>query len=569
MESSLLAYTNSDHALANLGSRQAQAPPSESRSRLTSFLFACLVFVFCAWALSLPLFPTQDGPIHKYYVHVIASLLSGSHAYGSYVIRRPFPPYAIHYALLLGLTKFLSFDLAEKIFVCLIFVLTAYGFRYCARSLGPSGDLLSLCMVPLVLHWSLVMGFLNYSLAVGLFFLAAGLWTRAAEGNTRLWLLFVIVIVVLTLTHPVPLLLLISFCGLDFIIHVLQDRGRSGKGFSLRTYRWQAAALFAACLSFLYPLASADRSRSVSNLHSTALHKDALISSLVLSGISPFDTRSRSLLINLYRLGLYAILIGCLGLAATALAAHWRSRQLRSSDTMLFGSLALLLAIPILPPAMNGSDYFAARLMIFPWLGAIAAASGYASPQRLRRIAPAFALAMAAVTLLPAEIFIRPVSHQLAALEVQPLPDHAQGLAILDPAMLQAVRGEHQLGFNPYVWSGALPFLHGNDVMLNSPWLDLTIMPLKAAPGAHLLVNEMTSPEEAERLINGNINLAGLPPGIRAPLLASTRVMVFVATPADIRQGVTPLTGTKQFPPYDCASHAWYLICTARQGSTL
>ncbi len=546
----------------------------ESRSRLNSLLFASLVIAFCAWALSLPLFPTQDGPIHKYYVHVIASLLSGSHAYGSYVIRHPFPPYAIHYALLLELTRFLSFDLAEKIFVCLIFVLTAYGFRYCARSLGPSGDLLSLCMVPLVLHWSLMMGFLNYSLAVGLFFLAAGLWTRAAEGNTRLWLLFVIVIVVLTLTHPVPLLLVIAFCGLDLILRVLQDRARSGRDFSLRNYRWQTAAVFAACLSFLYPLASADRSRSVSNLQGTALHRDTLFGNLLLAGISPFDTRSRSLLINFYRLGLYAILIGCMGLAASSLLARWRSRQLRSSDTMLFGSLALLLAIPILPPSMNGSDYFAARLMIFPWLGAIAAASGYSSPQRLRRVAPIFALAMAAVTLLSAEIFIRPVSHQLAALEAQPLPDHARGLAILDPAMLKAVRREHQLGFNPYVWSGVLPFLHEDDVMLNSPWLDLTIMPLKAAPGAGLLVNAMKSPDEAERLINGNINLARLPQGIRAPLLASTNFMLFVATPADIRGGVTPLTdttdtdaGTYDAPRYACATHGWYLVCSATNSS--
>ncbi len=538
-------------------------------SRALSLLFAFLVLAFCAWAISLPLFPTQDGPVHKYYVHVIASLLSGSHVYGSYVIRHPFPPYAIHYALLLGMTKFLSFDLAEKVFVCLVFLLTAYGFRYCARSLGPSGDLLSLCMVPLVLDWSLVMGFLNYSLAVGLFFLAVGLWIRAAEGQYRLWFLFVVVIAVLTLTHPVPLLLLIAFCGLDLVIRVLQDRSRSGKTFSLRAYRWQFAGLFAACLSFLYPLVSADRSRSVSNLESTALHRDALVGYLALAGISPFDTRSRNLLINLYRLGLYAILIGCFGLAASALIARCRRRQLRSSDTMLFGSLALLAVIPVLPTSMNGSDYFAERLMIFPWLGAIAAASGYASPERLRRIAPAFALTLAALTLLPAEIFFRPVSHQLAALEAQTLPEDAQGLAILDPAMLKAVRNEHQLGFNPYVWSGVLPFLHADDVMLNSPWLDLTIMPLKAAPGSNLLVNEMNSSAQAERLINGNIDLARLPGDIRAPLLASSQFMVFIATPQDIRRGVTPLTNTQEAAQYACASHGWYLLCFARNGPRL
>ena len=511
------------HHLAVVGDPVISPPEPEPNAKLTSILFAGLVFIFCAWALSLPLFPTQDGPMHKYYVHAIASLLSGSQSYHAYVIRHPFPPYATHYAVLLGLTRFLSFDLAEKLLICIIFVCTAYGFRYCARSLGPSGDLLSLCMVPLLLHWSLVMGFLNYSLAIGLFFLAAGLWCRAAVGRLRLWLLFALVSFLLALTHPIPLLLLIVFCSLDLLIRLSQS------GFALKDYRWMFFGLAVAGLSFLYPLASVDRSRSVSNLRSTALHSDALISSLALFGISPFDTRSKNLFINCYRLGLYALLLGCLALAATGLLRRWRARQLRPSDSMLFLAVAILVAIPILPPSMNGSDFFSQRLMILPWLGAIAAASGYRTPRLLARIAPLFAVALALTTLLSAEIFFRPVAHQLFVLESQPLPEHAQGLAILDPAMLKAVRVQHQLGFNPYLWSGVLPFVHADDVMLNSPFMDQKITPLMPAPGGDLLIDRMSSAEEAERLINGNVNLPALPPAMRSTLLASTRLVVFVA----------------------------------------
>src|SRR6202044_90617 len=168
--------------------------------------------------------------------------------------------------------------------------------------------LLSHCMVPLVLHWSLVMGFLNYSLAVGLFFLSAGLWCRAAD-QVRLWLFFALVSFLLALTHPIPLLLLIVFCLLDLLIRLIQS------SFSLKDYRWMFFGLAIACLSFLYPLASVDRSRSVANLRGLSLHKDALISSLALFGISPFDTRARNLVINCYRLELYALLLGCLALA--------------------------------------------------------------------------------------------------------------------------------------------------------------------------------------------------------------------------------------------------------------
>ncbi len=491
--------------------------------------------------------------MHKYYVHVLASLLSGSHSYNSFLIRHPFPPYATHYAILLGLTRFLSFDLAEKILVCLVFVCTAYGFRYCARALGPSGDLLSLCMVPLVLHWSLVMGFLNYSLALGLFFLAAGLWCRAAL-QPRLWLFFALTSVLLAVTHPVPLLLLIIFCALDLLIRLLQH-------FSLKEHRWQLLGLAVAGLSFLYPLASVDRSRSASNLLGFGLHKDALISCLALFGISPFDTRSKNLFINGYRLGLYALLFACLVLAAEGFLNRWKARRLRPSDSMLLMTVAILFAIPILPASMNGSDFFSQRLMIFPWLGAIAAAS--ATTRRLAHIAVPFALVLTFTTLLPAEIFFRPVARQLAELEHQPLEQHTEGLALLDPAMLKAVRVQHQLGFNPYLWSGALPLLHAGDIMLNSPFMDQRITPLMPAPGGDLLIDQMTSPDQAEHLINGNVDLPALPPALRSRLLASTRVIVFVGTPAALQQGLTPLIGTESAANYTCASHAWYLVCSA------
>jgi hypothetical protein len=230
---------------------------------------------------------------------------------------------------------------------------------------------------------------------------------------------------------------------------------------------------------------------------------------------------------------------------------------------MLIGAIAILFAIPVLPQSMNGSDYFSQRLMIFPWLGAIAAASGYAGPRRLPRVVPIFAVFMAVITLLPAETFIRPVSHQLIALENQPLPGHTQGLAILDPAMLKAVRVDHQLGFNPYLWSGVLPFLRADDVMLNSPFMDQKITPLMPAPGGDLLIDQINSPEEAERMINGNVNLPALPPAMRSTLLASTRMIVFVGSTAGLEQGLAPLIGNKRAANYACTNHIWYLVCLA------
>jgi hypothetical protein len=524
----------------------------DKAQRTSCFLFAGLVVTFCMWVLSLPLFPTQDGPMHKYYVHALASLLSGSRSYSAYVFRHPFPPYATHYAVLLGLTRFISFDSAEKILVCLIFVCTAYSVRYCARAMGPGGDWLSPCAVPLVLHWSLVMGFLNYSLAAGLFFLAAGLWCRATEQFRRLWLLFALACLLLALTHPIPLLLLIILCSLDLLIRLF-DR------FPLKALRWRLFGLMIASLTFLYPLASVDRARSASNLRGFGLHKDTLVSALALFGISPFDTRSKNLLINCYRLGLVVLLLGCLALAAEGFAGRWRRRQLRPSDGMLIMAVAILLAIPVLPTSMNGSDYFSQRLLIIPWLGAIVAAS--ATVRRVARIAAPFAVILAITTLTAAEFFFRPVAQQLFALEHQPLPQHTEGLAILDPAMLQVVRTQHQLGFNPYLWSGVLPFVQANDVMLNSPFMDQKITPLMPASGGDLLIDRMRSPDEAESTINGNVDLPGLSPALRSSLLASTKVIVFVGTPTALGQGLAPLIGAELSAKYACISYHWYLVC--------
>ncbi len=533
-------------------------------TKLTSAFFAGLVLLFCVWALSLPLFPTQDGPMHKYYVHAIASILSGSHAYDAYVIRHPFPPYATHYALLLGLTRWVSFDLAEKLLICLILICTAYGVRYCARSLGPSGDLLSLCVVPLGLHWSLGMGFLNYSLAVGLFFLSAGLWRRATG---KVWIWFAMTSFLLAFTHPIPLLILIIFCSLDLFLRLLRPERASGVGPPLKQpgkqLRGHFSGLAFAGICFLYSLASVDRSRSASNLRGFGLHKDTVLSSVALFGLSPFDTRSTNVFVNLYRLGLFALLFGCLVLAARGIVSRWRSRQLKPSDAMLMLSVAILVGIPILPASMNGSDFFSQRLMVFPWLGAVAAASGYAEPRKLRHAAPLFALVLTLLTLIPAEIFFRPVAQQLAALENQALPEHGEALAIIDPAMLKAVRVEHQLGFNPYIWSGALPFVRANDVMLNSPFMDQKITPLMPAPGGNLLIDHMRSPEEAERLINGNVDLPALPAQIRATLLASNRLFVYVGQPAALAQGLAPLIGESEAAHYTCGNYGWYLVCSA------
>ncbi len=257
------------------------------------------------------------------------------------------------------------------------------------------------------------------------------------------------------------------------------------------------------------------------------------------------------------------LLASSLVLAGAGLLARWRAHRLRSGDSLAVLAVLVLLAIPVLPGAMNGSDFFSQRLMIFPWLAVLAAAGGYASPQRLSRGVPAFAILLALFALVAAEVFFRPVAQELFALEHQVLPQHTRGLAILDPAMLKAVRVQHQLGFNPYLWSGALPFLHANAVMLNSPFMDQKITPLMPAAGSDLLIDQMSSPDQAEHLINGNIDLPALPTAVRSALLRSTQAIVFVGTPEDVARGMAPIAGEGAAAAFSCTAHGGYLVCLA------
>jgi len=108
-------------------------------------------------------------------------------------------------------------DLAEKLFVCIIMIVTAVGVRFCCRRMGPSGSWASLFIFPLLFHWPLIMGFMNYSFALGLMLLCFGFWLRAETDSLWWWLAFALTVPLLTLSHPVPLLMLLLLCGYDFL----------------------------------------------------------------------------------------------------------------------------------------------------------------------------------------------------------------------------------------------------------------------------------------------------------------------------------------------------------------
>jgi uncharacterized protein YhhL (DUF1145 family) len=265
--------------------------PSQQRSIFSSILFAVLLAAICVWILSLPVFPSQDGPIHRYYIHVLDSLLQHQSSYSDYQIRHPLPPYATHYAVLLLLFHVFPHDLAEKLFVCSIVLCLGYGVRFSARQIGTAGNWVTLFCTPLLLAWPLMMGFFNFTLGVGLALLAAAFWQRIPERGARSLAALTGVLAVLTFSHPIPLLLLFLLCCLDlalsFLIHA---RPHGSAALWLREHRWQAIALLLTLVAAGYPALAVDLTKTHSTLALFGFHLNFIRTYLLLYGLTPYYT---------------------------------------------------------------------------------------------------------------------------------------------------------------------------------------------------------------------------------------------------------------------------------------
>src|ERR1039457_7576946 len=78
-------------------------------------LLVCTAMV----VLTAPVFPSQDGPVHLYYVDVIRSLLTHSGPYAGYFeIKGLLTPYSLEYFALLVLEMAFPPALSEKLLVC-------------------------------------------------------------------------------------------------------------------------------------------------------------------------------------------------------------------------------------------------------------------------------------------------------------------------------------------------------------------------------------------------------------------------------------------------------------------
>jgi len=154
----------------------------EFRSRLWNWaaiaLLACTTLVL----LASPVFPSQDGPVHLYYVDVLRGLLTHSAPYVQhFAIKNWVTPYALEYYSLLALETVFSAAVSEKLLLCAYIFAFGLGFRYLVESVAGRGSPWTLAGIPFCMNLLVYMGFLNYSMAVALLLFLCGFSFRGAS----------------------------------------------------------------------------------------------------------------------------------------------------------------------------------------------------------------------------------------------------------------------------------------------------------------------------------------------------------------------------------------------------
>ncbi len=539
---------------------------SSAENRLLSpgLWFSVILVVMCGWVLTLPTFPSQDGPVHRYYVHVLDSLMHHQPTFDLYKIRHPFPPYATHYFLLMGLSHLASFDMAEKLLVCLIFIGFAFGLRWTAETSGPAGAWTALFFAPLLLSWSLMMGFFNYIMGLTLLLLATACWQRSRKGSPASIALYLLALAVLTFTHPIPLLLLISITALDL---VLNWAFRSKALASGRWARQEAIRIFAfvcTLLAFAFPAMAVDHSASTTanTLADTHFKIEYVRTAILLTGMSPYNSRSTNLWIDLYRVCLYAILLVGFYLAARVCIRALRDRQPNLGTTLFLSTILLLIALPILPNSVNGSWYFSTRLVMVLWPGVLIAAGVAAAPrQKYRPLLIAAAVVCCVLSLIPAQIFFRPIAKQNARAERITLPQGQHSVIVLSNELMDYTRYQKQLAFNPYEWATLLPMEANNEIVLDTPWMDQKITPLLPVSSTPLTLEDISAThtsKTAPPMIKGH----SLPASEEAPLIHHATLIAYSGPPEILAHGLGEQLTPAEAAQFACAlSQNWLMIC--------
>lgn len=495
---------------------------------ICNLFFAAYLVALVAFVLWLPAFPSGDGPLHAYYAHIYGVLAAGNKdsLYASYYsLRHIVQPYCLHYMFLTLAARWVSPLKGEEYFVAIILINTALGFRYMASRYGISAPFVSLFLLPLLLDWSLGAGFLNFCFGVGLLFWAIGIWNNFTSANsTRLLLAYACILLLLTLAHPVPLLvLLFLICG-DTVLLAYLEHAQSGKWIP-PILRKQYVAIVLTFVAILIPASIADKGKVTSVWRDAFPHRSVFMHFIEVHTLGFFAGGHG--VIPIYSALLFLIIPMSIALLLPAASERWSQRKVLPADRQMLLMLLFLLGTLTMPRTVGGGANFSERMWDIVWPIILAAAAGASlkkSRQKLLFWTGTLFTVFAALVTAPR---LHSLSETHALLSQVSLPTGHAGL-LLEPFSTTSVADDSS--YPLFWWSGARAFEASNAILLNSPWLDQSQIPITAGgpnrlAGSYLRTSSMEQPAYLTRDI-----AAGYPPAIQALHNAS---FFLYATPND------------------------------------
>lgn len=522
---------------------------------------------YCIWVMSLPLFPTGDGPMHLYVVHVFRALLGGAPSiYKQYYhVTHLLTPYAMFYYAELLFSMVVPELVAEKIVVCLYFILFAFGLRYLASAMGPNGHLMALAGTLLFLNWPLGMGFLNYCLALTLAMFAIGLWWRVSgKAGHRAKILFVALVYIVMLTHSIPLLFVLGFGFATLVVDAVQlwrqenGGGISAAGFTpKRSVLWQDLGyLLLASTTFLYVrlFTVSDPLRQTgpkTTIHTFSDNGWAFAFQLYMDFF-----KGETATVNLYRVALWLILLVPLALGLREMMRDRRQGIWTKKDTWVALCCLMIVVIPFVPQDLNQAYFFGDRIMMVIWLSCVLAGSIY--PRSSRAFAWSvigFSIAANALILTMAQARVAPLAARIA--EIEQAPHHVGELGLFLPAA--GYTKVQTLTYDPYLWAGVHYFRANDDVLFNTPWLHYAYIPVGSTgqlPDGEISYRTLDWPRSLRELMMKS-------PVDRRLLVShvSFEVTDFAAGPykMEVDPAIAMDTGQKA---WSCFDESWFDLCS-------
>lgn len=325
------------------------------------FTFLLLLALLPIWSVTF--FVTGDGPCHLYNSKILLDWYRGEALdfYQPFYFLNPnFDPNWLTNLVQVPLLMLFPAPTAEKIFFSLYILLFAGGFRFLCRHINP--DSLFLSSVGILFAWNhiVMMGFLNNSLSLALWFWALGFWWKYRNSRNVLALLGqAVLFFLLYLAHPIGLF----FTGLSVIAMSLGQFW-----FQARVNNWKVAGralLIQGLKVFLLNLPGLI-------LFAQFLLKREWRAEEGPSALKILDNLLRlTALINLSRAETAVavmVSVACMVLFTWGIRLRWRERKWKETDGLLI-FVGIAFGVILFPPSsLSGGLEVPLRMVMIPFL---------------------------------------------------------------------------------------------------------------------------------------------------------------------------------------------------------